>query len=46
MGKYYVSGYTTPNGVNSRADVKRIQAALGVRQDGIWGAQKNRYGAV
>ena len=39
MGKYYVNGYVTPEGVNSIAQVKRIQAALGVKQDGFWGAQ-------
>ncbi len=36
---YYVNGYTTPAGINSKTEVKRIQAALGVKQDGVWGAQ-------
>lgn len=39
MGKYYVNGYATPEGISNSADVKRIQAALGVKQDGIWGPQ-------
>ena len=39
MGKYYANGYTTPAGINSKTEVKRIQAALGVKQDGVWGAQ-------
>lgn len=37
MGKYYVSGYSTPDDVNSRDDVKRYQKMLGVTVDGIWG---------
>ncbi|NCB31704.1 MAG: hypothetical protein EOM66_09900 [Clostridia bacterium] len=39
MGRYYVNGYVTPEGINSKAEVKRMQAALGVKQDGIWGPQ-------
>lgn len=37
MEKYYLEGYTTPNGVDSSEKVKKIQSVLGVRQDGIWG---------
>ncbi|MEA4970635.1 MAG: hypothetical protein VB051_08925 [Candidatus Pelethousia sp.] len=39
MGKYYVNGYTAPTGINSKEEVKRVQASLGVKQDGIWGPQ-------
>lgn len=39
MEKYYVNGYTTPTGINSKEEVKRVQASLGVKQDGIWGPQ-------
>lgn len=35
MGKHFVNGYTTPAGINNKEDVKRIQASLGVKQDGI-----------
>lgn len=37
MGKYYVSGYSTPEDVNSSDDVRRYQKMLGVKIDGIWG---------
>lgn len=37
MASYYVKGYTTPDGVNSRADVREWQSKLGVKADGIWG---------
>lgn len=35
--KYVVSGYATPQGVNSKDAVKQIQAQLGVKADGVWG---------
>ncbi|MEN6472096.1 MAG: hypothetical protein ABFC62_11570, partial [Clostridiaceae bacterium] len=37
MSDYYVNGYTPPRGVDSRDKVRRIQATLGVKQDGVWG---------
>ncbi len=37
MASYYLKGYTTPDGVNSRADVREWQNRLGVKADGIWG---------
>ena len=37
MASYYLKGYTTPDGVNSRADVREWQNKLGVKADGIWG---------
>ncbi len=37
MASYYLSGYTTPDGVNSRSDVRQWQEKLGVKADGIWG---------
>lgn len=37
MASYYLSGYTTPDGVNSRSDVRQWQEKLGVTADGIWG---------
>lgn len=37
MASYYLKGYTTPDGVNSRADVRQWQEKLGVKADGIWG---------
>lgn len=37
MSKYYVDGYTVPEGVKSRDDVLAWQKKLGVTQDGIWG---------
>ena len=37
MASYYLKGYTTPDGVNSRADVREWQSKLGVKADGIWG---------
>ena len=36
MASYYLKGYTTPDGVNSRADVREWQNKLGVKADGIW----------
>lgn len=42
MAKYYVSGYTTPDDVKSREDVKRYQRMLGVTVDGIWGKNTQR----
>lgn len=37
MANYYLSGYSTPDGVESREDVKQYQRMLGVTADGIWG---------
>jgi len=37
MAKYYLSGYTPPEGVNSASKVKEYQRSLGVKVDGIWG---------
>ena len=37
MASYYMTGYTTPEGVNSREKVKEYQNMLGVASDGIWG---------
>ena len=37
MASYYLEGYTTPSGVNSREKVKEYQRELGVTADGIWG---------
>lgn len=37
MASYYVTGYSTPQGVSSRADVREWQNRLGVKADGIWG---------
>ena len=37
MSSYYVSGYSTPPGVESREAVKEYQRTLGVTADGIWG---------
>lgn len=37
MAKYYVDGYTTPDGVNSADSVRKWQKKLGVKADGIWG---------
>lgn len=34
---YVLSGYSTPDGVNSREKVKEYQRSLGVTADGIWG---------
>lgn len=42
MAKYYVSGYTTPDDVKGREDVKRYQRMLGVTVDGIWGKNTQR----
>lgn len=39
MANYFVSGYAPPKGVDSKEKVKQIQATLGVKQDGIWGAK-------
>ncbi|MEA4970133.1 MAG: hypothetical protein VB051_06300 [Candidatus Pelethousia sp.] len=39
MTNYFVSGYSPPKGVDSKDKVKQIQATLGVKQDGIWGAR-------
>ena len=33
MASYYLKGYTTPDGVNSRADVREWQNKLGVKAD-------------
>jgi len=38
-GSHVIAGYQTPQGVNTAADVKRIQTQLGVRADGIWGKE-------
>lgn len=38
MAKYYMNGYTPPEGVNSASKVKEYQRQLGVKADGIWGA--------
>lgn len=35
--QYTMKGYSTPPGVDSDTDVRRIQKVLGVKQDGIWG---------
>lgn len=35
--KYYLTGYTPPEGVSDRDSVKQIQTSLGVSADGIWG---------
>ncbi len=37
MASYYLAGYATPEGVSSRADVKKYQQRLGVKADGVWG---------
>ncbi len=37
MASYVLGGYTTPEGVSSRNQVKAIQSQLGVKSDGIWG---------
>lgn len=37
MASYYLDGYTTPYGVDSRQKVKEYQTSLGVAADGIWG---------
>ena len=37
MASYSLTGYTTPDGVDSREKVKDYQRLLGVRADGIWG---------
>ena len=37
MAKYYMNGYTPPEGVNSASKVKEYQRQLGVKADGIWG---------
>lgn len=37
MASYVLSGYTTPNGVDSKDAVKAMQKQLGVTADGIWG---------
>ncbi|HMM32558.1 MAG TPA: hypothetical protein PKB13_12370 [Clostridia bacterium] len=37
MEKYHLEGYATPNGIDSSKKVKKMQAVLGVKQDGIWG---------
>lgn len=37
MASYYVTGYSTPSGVESREEVKQYQRMLGVTADGIWG---------
>lgn len=39
MADFYVTGYVPPKGVNSREEVKKIQAVLKIKQDGIWGPQ-------
>lgn len=39
MANYFVSGFCPPKGVDSKDKVKQIQATLGVKQDGIWGAK-------
>ena len=39
MAKYYVDGYTTPDGVNSGDAVREWQKRLGVKVDGIWGRE-------
>lgn len=37
MAKYYMNGYTPPEGVNSASKVKEYQRQLGVKADGIQG---------
>ncbi len=37
MASYYVTGYSTPEGVESREEVRQYQRMLGVTADGIWG---------
>lgn len=37
MANYYLPGYQPPEGINDKATVMRMQATLGVKQDGIWG---------
>ena len=37
MARYYMNGYTPPEGVNSASKVKEYQRQLGVKADGIWG---------
>ena len=37
MPKYYMNGYTPPEGGNSASKVKEYQRQLGVKADGIWG---------
>lgn len=50
MASYYLTGYTTPTGVDSREKVKDYQRLLGVSADGIWGpvtqAAYEKYGAA
>lgn len=43
MGKYYLNGYQTPDGISSRDDVRSAQSQIneylgsGLKTDGIWG---------
>lgn len=37
MASYVLSGYTTPEGVSSRDQVRSIQSQIGVKADGVWG---------
>lgn len=50
MPKYYLPGYATPPGVDSREAVKEYQRMLGVAADGIWGpvtqAAYENYGSA
>ncbi|HWQ58315.1 MAG TPA: hypothetical protein VN540_04775 [Clostridia bacterium] len=51
MASYYLPGYTTPTGVDSREEVREYQRMLGVTADGIWGpvtqaAYANAYGVA
>ena len=39
MANYYVSGYTPPSGITNSDQVKALQQQLGIKADGIWGAQ-------
>ncbi|MCE5234839.1 MAG: hypothetical protein LLF87_02140 [Eubacteriales bacterium] len=48
---HYVDGYLPPLGVTDRYKVRKIQATLGVRQDGVWGKQtqaawKEQFGGL
>jgi len=50
MANYYLQGYSTPPGVESRQAVKEYQRMLGVTADGVWGpvtqAAYERYGGA
>lgn len=37
MANYFLPGYTTPAGVDSREEVRAYQRMLGVTADGVWG---------